>query len=181
MQVTDVNRNRRSILVLGLVCFVLQLALAPHIALGNGRANFALIFSAVIALSIGGGTGVLAGFLAGFVFDLSTTGPVGLMALLCTIGAFSLGLEARNRLADDPSGSVVAFSGCALAVSFFYHLAMLLVGQADGLVDLLFLRTIPTTILTIIAFLPFVWFFSRDTVGMRRHSRTTGHYHLSRH
>ena len=45
MQVADKNRDRRGTLVLAIVCAVLQLALAPNIGIGNGRANFALIFT----------------------------------------------------------------------------------------------------------------------------------------
>lgn len=180
MQVRDANHNRRTILVLALVCFVLQVGLAPHIALGNGRINFALIFAAVVALTIGGGTGVFAGFLGGFVFDLSTTGPIGLMTLLCTVGAFSLGLEARNRLSDDPSGSVVAFSAVTFVVSLAYHLGMLLVGDAASFFDVLFLRTVPTFVLTVVAFLPFVWFFSRDSANLRRGGLSGGHYSLGK-
>lgn len=98
MQVKDSNKNKRSIGWLALACLVLQLAVAPNFGIGNGRINFALIFSAVVALTIGGRTGVLCGFLAGFVFDLSTTGPVGLMALLLTVSSFQMGMECRNRL-----------------------------------------------------------------------------------
>ena len=83
MRVADKNRDRRDTLTLALVCMVCQLALAPNIGIGNGRANFALVFTACVAFNAGGRRGVLAGFFAGLVFDLSTTGPVGLMAGCC--------------------------------------------------------------------------------------------------
>ena len=54
MQVADRNRDIRTIVVLAVVCLVLQLALAPNVGLGNGRANFALVFCACVALSRGG-------------------------------------------------------------------------------------------------------------------------------
>ena len=161
MQVADKNRESRTIAVLAVVCLVLQLALAPNIALGNGRANFALVFSACVALTLGGQRAVVAGFLAGLVFDLSTTGPVGLMAFCLTVSSYVLGLEGRDRMAGDMAESALSFAVATVAVSLVYHLAMLLVGQADSLIDVIFLRALPTSLLTFVAFLPFAYYFSR--------------------
>lgn len=161
MIVADKNRDARTMVVLAFICAVLQLALAPNLGLGNGRANFALVFSACVALTVGGRRGVVAGFVSGLFFDLSTTGPVGLMAFCLSISSYLLGSEGRDRMSGDLAFSVGAFSASALGVSLVYHLAMLLVGQADSIVDVLFLRTLPTTVLTIAFFLPFAYYFSR--------------------
>ncbi|MBP3885410.1 MAG: rod shape-determining protein MreD [Olsenella sp.] len=167
MQVKDTNRFRRSTGLLALVCLVLQLALAPNIALANGRINFALVFAGVIALTQGGRVGVTAGFLAGLIFDLLGTGPVGLMSLLLAVAAYLMGVEVRNRIAEDPSGSVVVYVISAIAVSLLYNLAMFLVGEASSIIDVLFLRSLPTAVLSIVAFLPFVYFLSRGGSGPR--------------
>lgn len=161
MQVADRNRDMRTIVVLAVVCLVLQLALAPNVGLGNGRANFALVFCACVALSRGGKRAVIAGFVAGLVFDLSTTGPVGLMAFCLTCASYLMGLEGRDRMSGDLASAATTFAVAALGVSFVYHLAMLLVGQADSLIDVLVFRTIPTALLTFVAFLPFAYYFSR--------------------
>ncbi len=50
MQVSDRNKNTRSIAVLAVVCFILQIMLTPQVSFGGGVINFALIFSAAIAL-----------------------------------------------------------------------------------------------------------------------------------
>ena len=102
MQVKDKRKSRRGVGVLALVCLVCHLALAPNIALGNGHANFALVFAEVVALSVGGPTGVLCGFLGGLVYDLSSTGPIGLMAFLLTAAAYPLGMEVHDRIGEDP-------------------------------------------------------------------------------
>ncbi|KUH58447.1 rod shape-determining protein MreD [Tractidigestivibacter scatoligenes] len=165
MQVADKNRDRRGTLILAIVCAVCQLALAPNIGIGNGRANFALIFTACVAFNVGGKRGVLAGFFAGLFFDLSTTGPVGLMAGCCAAAAYLMGQEGRNRMAGEFGATVAEFSVATLVVSLIYHFAMLVVGQSSSLLDVLVLRTLPTALLTIIAFLPFAWFYSRSTGG----------------
>lgn len=163
MQVKDNNRNRRDFGVLAGICLVLQVAVAPNIALGNGRANMALVFAGIASLMVGGRLAVVCGFLAGLVFDLSTTGPIGLMAFLLTLGSYVLGIETRNRLADDFRGSMTTFAIFAAVVSLFYHAAMLLVGEASSIIDVVFLRTIPTLVLTIIAFAPFASVLSHAT------------------
>ncbi len=167
MQVTNRNREARTTVVLAVLCFVLQLTLAPNVGLGNGRANFALVFTACFVLFSGGRAPAVAGFVAGLLFDLSSTGPIGLMAFCLTLVGFALGLGARERVVGDLATSVVYASASSLAVSVVYHVAMLLVGQSSSLIDALFLRALPTALLTIVAFLPFAYYFSRvRTHGM---------------
>ena len=151
--------------MLAIICGVCQLALAPNIGLVTGRANFALIFSACVALLVGGRRAVLAGFFAGLFFDLSTTGPVGLMAFCLPVSSFVLGLQERNRMSGDLMVTLALFGGASLGVSLVYHLAMLLVGQADSILDVLVFRTLPTTLLTIVFFVPFAYYFSRMHVS----------------
>lgn len=161
MIVADRNRDVRTVIVLALACGVLQLALAPNLALGNGRANFALVFSGCIALLMGGRRGTLAGFVAGLFFDLATTGPIGLMAFCLTVSSYVMGMEGRDRMSGDFAGSMALFSANAFFVSLVYHLAMLLTGHASSLVDVLFLRTLPTFVLTLLSFVPFAYYFAR--------------------
>ena len=91
MQVNDANRNRKVIAIVACVCALLQLAIVPNIGIANGRANLALVATACLALQIGGRTTVIFGFLAGLFFDLTTTGPVGLMAFELTLVGYLLG------------------------------------------------------------------------------------------
>lgn len=182
MQVNDQSRNRRSMLWLGVLCLLLQLALAPNIGVGNGRINFALVYAATFALAVGGRDGVVCGFLAGLVFDLSTTGPIGLMTLLLTGMSYVLGLEERNRFADGFPATMATFGVASLAVVFLYHLSMLLAGQASDLIDVIVMRTLPTFALTFVAFVPFAYFLCRSAEGgaggVGRRRRGGGHLEL---
>lgn len=182
MQVRDTNKSRRSIGVLAVICAVVQLALAPNIGIAAGRANVALVFVGLVALSIGGRTGVLAGFFGGLFFDLCTTGPMGLMTLLLTITSYVLGMEERNRLADELTGSLALFAGTDVIVSLIYGLAMLLVGQASSVGDVLASSVLPSALLTLICFVIFEYFlvggFSGAGIGGGGR-RGGGHYKLS--
>lgn len=177
MQVNDTNRNRRDIGWVGLLCLVLQVALAPYLTIADGVANLALVFAGYVALSIGGRTGVACGFAAGVVYDLATTGPLGLMACTLTVAAFAMGMEDRNRLGEDTGGALVMYLIVSLAAILFYHLFMLGMGQVASLVDALVRRALPTYLLTTLAFLPFAWAGARSsgsgtpTLGQRRAAR----------
>lgn len=175
MRVADRNRDVRTTVILAVLCLVLQLALAPNIGLGNGRANFALVFTVCLSLSAGGSAAVIAGFVSGLLFDLSTTAPIGLMAFCLTVVGFALGSSARERVAGDLGTSVAYAAMASLAVAIVYHIAMLLVGRTDSIVDALFLRALPTALLTIVAFLPFAYYFAcvrthGSALGRGRHS-----------
>lgn len=172
MQIADKSRDTKGMVTLAAICAVLQLALSPNLGIGNGHPNFALVFCACIALSRGGAQGVVAGFAAGLFFDLSSTGPIGLMALLLTVAAYALGSEQRNRMAGDFAASVAIFSVSSLAVSAAYSIAMLLVGSANSIIDAVIFRAVPTTFLSIVAFIPFAYFFSR----VKASSFSGGHF-----
>lgn len=165
MQVADRGRETRDTIVLAVLCLVLQLALAPNVALGSGHPNFALIFSACVAMQVGGTRGVVAGFVSGLLFDLSSTTPIGLMAFCLTVASFCLGLEQRNRMAGDLGSAMGLFCAATLGVSLVYHLAMLLVGQASSIIDVVIFRALPAALLTVVFFVPFAYYYSRVRVS----------------
>ena len=173
----DANRNRYGNIILAVVCFVLQLALAPNLGFGNGRFNFAVIYAFCISLLVGGRRGVVYSFFAGLVFDLSTTGPIGLMALLLTIDSYVLGLEERNRFADGSAACISSFAISSFVVIFAYHLTMLAMGQAESFTDAFVLRTLPTYAMTFVAYLFFNHHFTKDaTGGVSARPRRGSHY-----
>lgn len=161
MQISDKNRESRSIALLAVICAVLQLAIAPNIGLGNGRANFALVLAVTVALTTGGTRAVICGFAAGLFYDLSTTGPIGLMALLLSVCGFALGGEGRNRLSGEFAACLALFVVADLAVNVGYGLGLMICGQGGGFVDAVFLRALPGALLSLVGFLPFAYFESR--------------------
>ena len=161
MQVKDANKKRRDTLVLAGVCLLLHLAIAPQVRLGSGCVNFALVFVGVMALSEGGKSAVVAGFLGGLLYDLTSTTPVGLMALLLTIFAYVLGIEERNRFGDGIVSSLTSFGVGSLCVLLAYNFSMFLLGETNSFADLVLLRTVPSFALTFLAFLPFAYLQSR--------------------
>ncbi|WP_321971439.1 rod shape-determining protein MreD [Paratractidigestivibacter sp.] len=165
MQINDKTHDTGGLVALAVICAVCQLALAPNIGIASGRANFALVFAACYALTRGGDAAISAGFFAGLLFDLSTTGPIGLMAFILTLVSRFLGAEQRTRMAADFSSCVVMTFAASLASALAYSLAMLLTGNSSSILDALVFRAIPSAFLTIVAFLPFAYYFLRVRSG----------------
>lgn len=185
MQIQDRNRQRKTVVILAIVCGVLQLSLAHVIGLGSGHPNFALIFAICMALLQGGTAGVVSGFAAGLLFDLTTTGPLGLMSLLLTVAAFLLGSKERNSFAENPQVAVVEGGIAALVVSLIYSLSMLLAGDATSILEVIFSRALPTAVLTFVLYLPFAFVLSRTSrlnmgLGSGSIGRKLGSYHGGR-
>lgn len=174
MQIKDMNRYRHDALILGIICLVLQLAVSPYIAIANGHANFAFIFSMIFALTVGGPTGVGMGFLAGLLYDLGASSPVGLMAFLLTLSSYLLGIESRNKMNDDPTGALVNGLIACFAVCLLNGLAMLLVGDASSVVDVFLTRSLPSFVLTALFSVPFYLFYSRPQSSGATFSRSMG-------
>jgi len=163
MQIKNTNKSRKSTVALAICCFVLQVAIASNIGLEHGRANLALVFCGVYALWKGGRKAVVAGFVAGVIYDLLTTGPFGLMAGLCTLVAYGLGIEARNRFVDGMMSAITSFGIASFIALLFYHLTMVFLGESSNIIDMFVLRTLPSFTMTFIAFLPFAYWRVRES------------------
>ncbi len=161
MIVNDQNQRTRRLVILCIVCFVLQLALAPFLALGGGHVNFCLICAFVAAFMGGGSDPLWVAFISGIFYDLTSTTPVGLMALLLLLAAFVMNTADRDRLVDEPVRCLRDGAVMVLAVELVYQLAVLVVSPGAPLLDVLFLRWLPASLLDWICLVPFVLVLSR--------------------
>jgi rod shape-determining protein MreD len=79
---------------------VLQVALAPHLAIRGVVPNFLLLVVIAVALMEGPRYGTAAGFASGLAFDLVGTGPIGPMALVLCVVGFIAGSLQENMFAE---------------------------------------------------------------------------------
>lgn len=152
MIVNDTSKNKRSLVILGIMLAILQLAIVPNIALIGGRCNLALVFVALACLGGASTAAPAIGFGAGLFYDLAGSGPIGLMALLLTLLGFALASAGRSRVSDDPVASITIFVPASLIVGFLYAIVLLVCGQASSFVDVVFLRALPGCVLDVIVF-----------------------------
>ena len=165
MDLRDSGSSGVGLVILCVICAVAQITVAPNLNLFGGCANFALILTACVAMSEGGPKAVVVGFCAGLFFDLSSTGPMGLMSLELTALASVVGASGRNRFAESPLELARVYVACAASVQLVYQLVMLAVGHTSSLWDALVYRFMPGVFLDVVCFVPFAFFFLRQVTA----------------
>ncbi|MDA3935932.1 MAG: rod shape-determining protein MreD [Actinomycetota bacterium] len=83
-----------------LVAMVLQVAIAPHIAIGGVVPNMFLLVVVTLAFVEGPAAGATSGFFAGLLFDLLGTAPVGPGALVLAVAGFIAGALHAQMFAE---------------------------------------------------------------------------------
>lgn len=162
MLVNDPAKMRRQTIILAIVLGVLQIALVPNIGIGAGRANLCLVFVGCMCLGGDSQKAPILGFAAGFFYDLSSTGPIGLMALLLTCVGWGLSLVSQTRVVDDLGPSVALFAPVAGVVNLIYAVVLLFMGMTDGFISAIFFHALPAFILDVICFVVVGFFLSRQ-------------------
>lgn len=162
MQVHDTNKNRRGLIIAALLCIVVHLAFVPHIGIFAARLNVCLLVALWCSLHIGGTTSVVAGFCFGMLYDLTTSGPVGLMAFELTVLCFAFGSQEQNKLPSSQSLLIKKSTLAIALVELIYSLVLLMLGHTHDIVGLLLWRTLPAIIFEVLVFaLVMVGIFSR--------------------
>ncbi|MGI6105474.1 MAG: rod shape-determining protein MreD [Raoultibacter sp.] len=126
---------------------ILQLVVAPNIAIFSVMPNFLLAYSLVLAIvrPMNNSTLIVA-FVFGLLFDLMGHGPVGAMAFLMVLAAFC-----ASRLFMVMNNSAFAMAAITLFVSFLlvetiYALFLLMFGFSAGPIDAFLYRALPCTL-----------------------------------
>ena len=142
--------NKRIVYLITLiVCILLQLGIAPHIAIGGATPNFLLLPVLLISLYSGVAVGSLTGFLLGILQDLATDGAIGCMALIFVIVAVCVGAISTNL------ETKTALLACILVVvsSFFMEIAygfiyVLSNAQSTGILATFVGNSLPSAVYT---------------------------------
>lgn len=152
----------RAIVVIGaLAALLLQLLLAPHIAIGFAIPNFMVAFCLAAAVARQDATGPVLTFAMGLVYDLLSGGPVGGMAFSLTlVGA--LASSAFRRANNDTSFIAVALLAAAVFLNeLVYGLLFLVFGYAAGFGEALVFRILPCFVYDLVIALAFYFALTR--------------------
>lgn len=141
---------RRDIAVLligALVTVVLQIVLAPNIAIFAAMPNFFLAYVLIIAiLRPDTRTVLVLAFVLGLMYDLLSHTPVGTMAFLLVLFSF-LAARLFSFLDNDTFFMpILIYCVAALVIEVLYAGFMLLFGVSAGIVDALVYRALPCAI-----------------------------------
>lgn len=160
MKIKDTGRDNKAGIILAVVAFVLQVALAPQFELCGGRVNFMLALATLFALCGDTHRATVAGFFCGLAYDLTASVPVGLMALLLTVASFLIS-SFFNGVQVGINGNAVRCSVIMVfAVDLLYGLLLFFMGVQTDLFWAIVGHGFATTALTVLASLVFFYAYS---------------------
>ncbi|WP_080798172.1 rod shape-determining protein MreD [Arabiibacter massiliensis] len=139
------NLTRENIVVAAgaLVALVLQVVVAPNIALFSAQPNFLLAYVLVAAIANPHGEGPVMPFLLGLAYDLLGTGPVGGMALLFVLASFAASRAFAVLDNDTLFMPLTILAVAAFAVEMIYGALLVALGLPAGPLDAFLYRALP--------------------------------------
>jgi rod shape-determining protein MreD len=141
-----------------LAATVLQSGLAPHMAVGGVVPNLLLLVVVTIALTTGSNEGATTGFVAGLVFDLLATGPLGAMALVLAVVGYAAGTLHTAMFAEGWLLPLTVLGLAALVSEVSYVLLLDVLGADLPFWRILFTKILPGAVYnTVLALLVFPW------------------------
>lgn len=153
------------IVVIGAVAFLLQVIIAPNIAIAGIAPNFMLVGLIPVAAIASQRACVLTGFVYGLLFDLLGAGPVGAMALVMAAAGYLLpGLLANIRIDGIASWAIVS-SIVYLAVNLVFGIVLAILGYEEAFFAAIVFKVIPWTVYDIVIGL-IAWPFVRRVLGV---------------
>lgn len=167
MELRDPVRSTQAVVIAGAIAFVLQVALAPQLSIGDGRFNFLLAYAGAMALSGDTHRAVYVGFASGLLYDLTSTAPIGLMALLMTIGTFLLATTVGTAGSGLSARSIQYIVVYDVLVCVVNGALLMALGLASDVVNALLVRGFLTAALTVLASILFIWVGNRSDTNHR--------------
>jgi rod shape-determining protein MreD len=143
----DTTRSSRAVTVIGAIAAViLQIVLAPNIAISGVVPNIILIFVIINAINKTPISSTVLGFFLGLIADLISTGPVGLSALVFSIIAFAVSSLNKGMF----TGAWLIELAALIAAVFFgellYAVVLTIMGIEEQFLTALVYVTLPSVV-----------------------------------
>lgn len=139
-----------------LVAAVLQVSIAPYLAVFGVVPNFIFLVVVTIALTEGPVAGGVSGLIGGLLFDLLGTSIVGPYALVLSVVGYAAGMLSANMFAEGwlLPVTVVAIASLATEIAYGVVLAVLGVGPTfwHSLLTVMLPGAVYHTILAVLAY-----------------------------
>lgn len=135
---------------------VLQVMLAPHLAVFGVVPDLLLLVVITLAFVEGPSAGAAGGFAAGFLGDLLGTGPIGAWALVLAVAGYAAGLLAENLFAEGwlAPATVAIITGLVTDASYLVVVVILGAGPDfwQALVSVVLPRAVYNSVLVLLAY-----------------------------
>lgn len=137
---------------------VLQVALAPQIAVFGVVPNFIFLVVVTLALVEGPVAGGLSGFVGGLLFDLLGTSVVGPYALVLTLVGYVAGMLSANLFAEGWLLPVTVVAVASLITEVAYGIVLAVLGVGAPFWSSVLTLMIPSALYhTVLAVLAYPW------------------------
>lgn len=153
---------------------VLQVMIAPHIAVFGISPNFLLLVVITLAFVEGTSEGATAGFVAGLLLDLLSTGPIGAWALVMSVTGYISGSLKENLFAEGWLAPVTVGVVAALTADLAYLVVVSVLGVGpafwSSVVRLVLPQAVYNAVLVILVY-PWLARFLRTDRSMKSFRR----------
>ena len=122
---------------------LLQVLLAPHIAIGFGVPNFIAAFCLAMAVARQDAFNPVLTFVMGLLYDLLSGGPVGGMAFALTLVSALASSVFRRANNDTVFMAVAVLVGAVFLTELSYGILFLMFGSAMGFAEAFAFRVLP--------------------------------------
>ncbi len=163
MKIKDSNRDNRTGIILAVVAFVLQIALAPQFEFCGGRVNFMLALATLFALAGDTHRATVVGYFCGLAYDLTAAVPVGLMALLLTLASFFISSFFNGVQVGINANAARCSVIMVFTVDILYGLLLFFMGVQTDLFWAIVGHGFATTALTVLASLAFFYVYAASS------------------
>lgn len=137
---------------------VLQVALAPHMAIGSIIPNFLVLVVITLAFVEGPSSGAIAGFVAGLILDLLSTSPVGAWALVLSATGYAAGMLQENLFAEGWLAPVTVAVVAALIADLSYLLVLTILGVGPAFWESMLRAVLPRAVYNaVLVLLAYPW------------------------
>ena len=156
-----------SIAIIAVVAFLLQVVIAPNIAISGIAPNFLMIALLPVSMMSSQRTSTIAGFVLGLLFDLLGFGPVGGMALVMAVMGYALPLVTGSVQVNSFSMWIIVTAVAMLVGNLAYCIVISILGYEQSFFASLWFKVLPWTVYDIVIG-AIVWPVQRRAAGAGR-------------
>lgn len=171
LELNNSGRTRSALIAAIVACAVLHLAIAPQVSLFGGRFNFMLALTVSLAISGDSRSLVYIGFFSGLFYDLTTSSPIGFMALLLAITGYAVALMSRGLSSGFGMETIRAVVLAVVVVNVVYALGLFLMGVETNLLLSIGVHGLASSVLDLLACVPFLILGGRSSGGYGKGGR----------
>ena len=161
--------NLVRVFVICLIGFLLQVILAPNIAINGISPNFMLVVLALVAIITTQFGCVVAGFVMGLLFDLLGGGPVGSMTLVMSVVGFALPMLIKSVSTQSFVSWIIVMAVVSVVSFLAYDVVCAITGYETSFLASIVFKVLPWAVYTLVA-AAIAFPIMRKTLGRRNKS-----------